>query len=151
MKTIKILLALFALCVGAQISAQTYAYKNVYWVKDGVKSKGNDRIMYITFIDNKRRCYKSDKNGMNLYPNSPTSIYKYKGTENGMHIYHSSEWSSGIPGVMPLEREGFDKMYFSQDFKRMNEEFALMMSIQGIGVYQYVENPLKEQAPKQLY
>lgn len=146
MKTIKILLALFALCVGAQISAQTYAYKNVYWVKDGVKSKGNNRITYITFVDNKRRCYKSDKNGMNLYPNNPSFIYKYKGTENGMHIYYSSEHPS-----LPLNREGFDKMYFSQDFKRMNEEFALMMSIQGIGVYQYVENPLKEQAPKQLY
>lgn len=146
MKTIKTLMVFLALCVGFQISAQTWAYKMTYSVKDGVKKKvtRRDNIRYLTFVDNKRKCYWSDENGYKV----GGCVYDFIGTENGVHIYSDAREISH--GAKHLESYA-SEMYFSNDFKRMNYKDSFLFNIQGITVYQYVENPLKEKAPKQLY
>ena len=86
--------------------AQTYFYKQVYIMKDGVKKKPNNAKQYITFINNMGACYSSDKNGV---ATRHAVRYDYKGTTNGIHVYEANNMFMKFI------------MHFNSDFSKMND------------------------------
>lgn len=66
-------------------SAQTYCFKIIEMVQNGVKSKYDVGYTYFTFQDGKNQFYVSDANG---YSTSSTPlVYKLVSTANGMYKY----------------------------------------------------------------
>ena len=85
------------------VSAQTYLYKRVMIVKNGIKSKKNDDAHFLTF--NSKGFYESDKNG---YENSNSSFIEFTKNENNLHCYFGNGYY------------GFNHFYFSKDYSRLN-------------------------------
>lgn len=104
MKKIYLLTFLIILFAGKEFClAQTYLYKRVMIVRNGVKTNKNDDAHYITF--NKKGCYESDKNG---YKNGNSSLIEYIKDENNLHCFY---------GNCP---SGMANYYFSNDYSRLN-------------------------------
>lgn len=81
---------LFAIVWGVIFSAysQTFYYKQESTVDEyGVKSQGSGKIICITFVNSKRVCYPSDKNGNKTGQDQ----YLFKQTTaSGVHLYTSA-------------------------------------------------------------
>lgn len=140
-------LILLLIVTSLPVFSQTYYYKQVSKVDDyGVKSQGNNGICCMTFVNEKRICYWSDKSGNN---NSKYESFAYKSTNTkGIHLYESTLLEVGkqiIEDMRPgqdyfsmmgkmsdmnrAERKGaytaglvagFASFRFSNDFKRLN-------------------------------
>lgn len=144
----KLLFSILLLIV-TSISAysQTYYYKQVSLVDEyGVKRAGNNRILCISFVNERRMCYWSDKNGNNT---SKYESFTYKSTNSkGVHLYESTllevgkqkiedrrpgqDYFSMMAKMSDMRRaerygahtagmiSGFASFRFSNDFKRLN-------------------------------
>lgn len=82
------------LCIVTFANAQTYAYRHLYTVdNNGVKRSGSNGIVYITFVDEMRKFYPSDENGISKSYGDKTmgfgtvGICLYVGTNEGRHKY----------------------------------------------------------------
>lgn len=84
------------------IAQNTYLYKRVMIVKEGVRINKNDDAHYLTFTNN--GCYESDKNGYS----TSDKFLKFIKNENNLHCYYGS-CSFGNANY-----------YFSNDFSRLN-------------------------------
>ncbi|WP_425883587.1 hypothetical protein ACPYIV_14090 [Parabacteroides sp. ASD2025] len=125
-------LMLIAAC---QCFGQTYFYKLDYFVDDnGIKSKGDGRTMYVTFINGRKMCYQSDKSG-NIYLRSNgfnlvkvNEMVLKKTNSKGIHIYEELCKSWGNYDIFSEEygkywaakTNGFTSYHFSNDFSRLN-------------------------------
>lgn len=74
------------------VGYETYAYRHVSTIAaNGARTKGKGIIMYITFVNQKSVCYKSDKNGNDLYYDQTTQTSMgqayFAKTDKGIHIY----------------------------------------------------------------
>jgi hypothetical protein len=118
---------------------QTYYYQCVARVdKDGVRSPCSSG-MYVAFINNKGKCYESDKNGYQPYcdcnctwPMTCTSCsctyatYSFVQTLNGTtHVYYgksSRTYSTGYGMFATSSTSYSDKYYyFSSDFNQLRD------------------------------
>ncbi|MDR1023429.1 MAG: hypothetical protein LBL94_09205 [Prevotellaceae bacterium] len=103
---------------------QTYYYKCVAsFDKDGVKS-ACDKLDIITFINNKRMCYPSDKDGNKLYNAVAAVTFSFIETLNGStHVYHGKRdvinllYNPYIGGSRYHQVDYY--MYFSSDFNQL--------------------------------
>lgn len=138
-------LMLIAAC---QCFGQTYFYKLDYFVDDnGIKSKGDGRTMYVTFINGRKMCYQSDKSG-NIYQRSNgfnmvkvNEMVFEKTNSKGIHIYEelckawenenmfeSLESSTKLGIYNAAKINGFYSYRFSNDFSRLNIVFEVRPS-----------------------
>lgn len=146
-----LVMLLFVVCMSS-LNAQTYYYKQESLVNEnGVKSKGNNQIICITFVNSKRVCYLSDKDG-NLRGNDQ---YSFRTTSNGVHIYTSilkekvenrrnqsqgySSWGINPNAVQNAYEDGFylgesmkgfPTYKFSNDFGRLNISYKNNSNVQ---------------------
>lgn len=125
------------------VEAQTMFYKALFTVEElsGMKMSKKMNDMYITFANGKRPCYISDKNGKS------TSAYAcyYKGEENGMYIYQEETQKLGFGFTVG----GSITLLFSKDFKRLNYRDSIVPKY--VSVFEYSEEPERQNAPTQLY
>lgn len=138
---------IFIVCACFNIEAQTYCYKITMCVEKetGIKRKGYDNYYFITFINNKRNCYFSDKDGntttnsssssslfYNPYPNKyeGENYYTYKGVEDGYYVYEEvvTTFSYVSPNLYMGERGGYYStskrykyLYINKNYDRINE------------------------------
>lgn len=132
------------------LNAQTYYYKQEALVNEnGVKSRGSNQIICITFVNSKRVCYLSDQDG-NLITNDQ---YAFRTTSNGVHIYTSilkekvenrksqsnSFWTINPNAVqnayedgyyMGENMKGFPTYKYSNDFSRLNISYKNNSNVQ---------------------
>ncbi len=81
-------LLLFAIA-SISMSAQTYYYRQIAKVSNGIRSAGNNSGQFITFT--KDGCYDSNKNGISVN----NGFQNYKIYENGIYYYlGGSYWGS---------------------------------------------------------
>lgn len=114
----KLFWILLLIIVSTSVFSQTYYYKQVSLVDDyGVKRQGSNRILCMTFVNEKRMCYWSDKNGNNT---SKYESFAYKSTNTkGVHLYEST--------LLDVGRERIEDMRPGQDY------FSMMAKISDMG------------------
>lgn len=142
-------------------SYETYCYKQVTVVDvNGARSKGNGKLMYITFFDDYRKCYESDREGNDLAYNRTYQfsfglmIFRQTNSK-GIHIYDSvvKSWprqpdyfsgnmahaamSGHVQGEVILG--GFVTYYFNGDFTRLNSRRELDGSHTATTVWQRID------------
>lgn len=143
----RVLLFFLVVCAYSSVVAQTYCYKITMCVEKetGIKRKGYDNYHFITFINNKRNCYFSDKDGntttnsssssslfYNPYPNKyeGENYYTYKGVEDGYYVYEQvvTTLSYVSPNFYLGERGGYyptskqyTYLYINQNYDRINK------------------------------
>jgi len=113
-----------------------YRYVETVNTETGVRSKGRDHGMYITFTRNS--CYESDEKGVRtkLSDGSPSQVYTYEGEHNNLHVYR---YLFKIGSV-----DFFNWTYtFSKDYKRVNYNMITNSSSSGISVYELADPPSK--------
>lgn len=143
------------------LSSETYCYKQVSVVdRNGAKSKGNGKLMYITFINQYGKCYESDREGNDLQYNSTYQlslglmIFR-KTNGQGLHIYDTvlKSWPRQVnyfsgdvrsafqAGCVQGEtlKGGFVTYYFSGDFSRLNSRRELDGSYSDTTVWQRID------------
>lgn len=132
--------ALLGLSIG--LCAQTYCFKKEFMVdkNTGVKMKTDNSTVYITFQNNKSRCYFSDAEGITVREsNGLESIfgaltgrsyegenyYVYQGKQDGLHVYkETATWSSYVtPNYSIGERGGYIPMYRKLEYLYFNDAF----------------------------
>lgn len=84
------------------LAQNTYLYKRVMIVKDGILSNKNDDAHYIAFTD--KGCYESDKKGFT----TNQGFLEFVKNENNLHCYYGSC------------SFGKAHYYFSADYNRLN-------------------------------
>lgn len=132
-----------------EVSAQTYSYKSLYALKDGIKMPGlyykKGDIAYFTFTNNKSRCYKTDKNGV-YYGGYGIGVFEYLREEKGVLIY--KEMGGGAKG-------GFDELYITDDFKMLcwfsYYDEGSPQYRGSLRVFEYTDDPNSVEVPSELY
>jgi hypothetical protein len=142
MKKIVMFIGLLAIAVSTvfgqvSVEGKTYYYKYVETVDSdtGVRSKGSDKGMYITFTRNS--CYESDEKGIK----KGSRVYNYQKEENnrftflyrdlqyGQLTVHSTTYVYGPYGMMPkptsdttkvVTRDYRQFLSFSKDYKKIS-------------------------------
>lgn len=148
MKNLLLMIALMfsALSAGFDANAQTYAYKYVHSVKDGVKVSGpikKGSVFYFTFTNGKSQCYLTDQDG-NYYDGYGQNSYRFIGRKNGMNVYQEQNQN--------MFRLGEDMLYFSTDFSKLNWKCNFdNYGAGGIRVLNYVSDPNEVEVPDELY
>lgn len=148
--TITLLLILCSL----QLNAQTRYYKYSHTIKESTGMKLNEGShlngWYITFTNGKQTCYFSDQNGTATV--SLACIYV--GFQNGMHVY-KQEKTEGFTfnGVTSFQSGGWDTLYFSKDYSRMNwrSELGIGREPDEVRVLLYVPNPEQQNSQRRMY
>lgn len=154
---------LFVLCLSfaTTVKAQTWWYKYLYTVdkQTGMKKNpGNGSGgMYITFTNEKRHCYQSNKDGTlwkpenNLYASAyddQVSVYNFVGTQNNMHVYRQTSIRMTYMGNVG----GWGTYTFSTDFSRLNYNTTITSSFANeVRVYERSSPEERRIAPDQLY
>lgn len=131
------------LIAASQCFGQTYFYKLDCFVdNNGIKSKGDGRTMYITFVNGRRMCYKSDKSG-NIYQRSNgfnlvkvNEMVLKKTNSKGIYIYEElcKSWgnydtfSEKYAKYWAAKTNGFTTYLFSNDFSQLNIVFEVRPS-----------------------
>ncbi len=128
MERLKLIFFLLMFLFSKNAIGQTYYYEITEWIDiNGARHNCTKSPVYITFIDNKSKCYASDKDGKMmlssminrwLHIHKSDMIFRFQYTKDGTHTY-SCKWiddfmfSSGT-------RSGVDYLTFSSDFSRIN-------------------------------
>lgn len=170
-RTLSFIISLFMISF-MSLQAQTYYYKQISLVDaNGVKSKGNERIRCLTFVNKKATCYWSDKNGNKA--DQDQFIYE-RTTNNKVHVYTSyikkgveelhaqryrsygnylgymqtfaSPHSGGNEGIYTaMSVQGFPTYMFSGDFSRLNIRYTKgSMGQKPTEVWVRVSSPVEE-------
>lgn len=142
-------------------SSQTYCYKEVTVVDpNGARSKGSGKLMYITFIDDYRKCYASDRDGNDLRYNSTYQfsfglmIFRQTNSK-GIHVYDSivKSWPRQVNyfsgDIVAAAKHGcvqgdilmggFFTYYFNSDFTRLNLRRELDGSYSATSVWERID------------
>lgn len=135
MKKIIFLAFLMMCAVTLTSQAQTYCFKTIENVTNGVKSKVKGGYTYFTFQDGMSRVYLSDANG--YAAQNPPLVYKLVSTANGLNKYQQQ----GPYGLLG------NYYTFNSDFTRANSSSDYMKGF--IGVMVRVDGP--EETTEEFY
>lgn len=111
-------------------SAQTYCFKQVETVQNGVRSRGNGALNYFTFQNNMNSFYISDANGYSL---QAQLVYKLISKANGRYKYQQQG---------PMGPIG-NYWIFNSDFSRANATSTFMPNF--VTVWDQVDTTYSEE------
>ena len=127
------------------MSSQTYYYKYLYTVdkNSGMKSNYERPGKYLTFTNDRRVLYESDKNGIS----KSRYAYRYAGSTNGMYVF-KEESEQNMFGQLG----GWGTYSFSTDYQRMNFNTTITDGTKNeVHVYELGQEPEIQNAPNVLY
>jgi hypothetical protein len=141
--------------------SQTYYYQAVASIDaNGAKSKASGG-QYITFLNGKRSCYESDKDGYKVsgsLTGGRRNNFDFIKTKDGTHVYESKPYimpamygamGSLISPAMQTEANAF--IYFSSDFSQMIYERKPFTPPYGTTIFGYKTEYKRTNGPQDVY
>ncbi|MCL1958942.1 MAG: hypothetical protein FWF68_05020 [Spirochaetes bacterium] len=122
-----------------------YRYVETVDTETGVRSKGGDHGIYITFTRNS--CYDSDEKGVQTKNRQTDTniVFAYQGEQNNLYVYkYLNDWFAGTYSAgMYVDTNTYT---FSKDYRKLNTHYKTFMIPRlekEVHVYELADPPSK--------